>query len=117
MIRPDSPFSPDRAVSTFASLPATIGLAFDAAGNLYASDAGPVTDPPGPGGITKIAPDGTQTLVVSGLGDLRGLAFDFDGNLFVAGHGDNVLYKITIGGSVGIFATGLDIPQYLAVEP
>ena len=69
------------------------------------------------GNITKIAPDGTKTLVVSGLGGLRGLAFDPNGNLFAAGHGNNVIYKITTGGSVSIFATGLNVPQYVAVEP
>lgn len=76
------------------------------------------------GGITRIAPDGTRTLIVSGLGELRGLAFDFDGNLFAAsplflpnGDGHNVIYKITPDGSVSVFATGLDVPQFPAVEP
>jgi sugar lactone lactonase YvrE len=116
-ITPDRQFGTAREISTFVSLPVPIGLALDVAGNLYASDAGPTTDPPGPGGITKIAPDGTKTLVVSGLGDLRGLAFDFAGNLFAAGHGNNVIYKITPDGSVSIFASGLNVPQFLAVEP
>jgi sugar lactone lactonase YvrE len=110
-------YNPPPAISTFASLSRPIGLAFDAVGNLYVSDAGPAVDPPLPGSITKIAPDGAQTLIVSGLGSLRGLAFDFDGNLFVAGYGDNVIYKITTNGSVSIFATGLNTPQYLAVKP
>jgi sugar lactone lactonase YvrE len=109
--------TPARRVSTFVSfsfpkLP--IGLAFDGAGNLYASDTDPYDLQ---GSITKIAPDGTQTLVVSGLGGLSGLAFDPNGNLFVAGHGNNVIYKITPDGSVSVFATGLDVPQFLAVEP
>jgi len=92
-----------------------LGLAFDGAGNLYASSSSIFDDA---GGITKIAPDGTETLVVSGLqGGLLGLTFDFDGNLFVAGHGSNRIYKITPGGSVSIFATGLNVPQFLAVEP
>lgn len=109
--------TPARRVSTFASLPVPSGLAFDGAGNLYASDFGPDFDPGAPGGVTKIAPDGTQTIVVSGLGDLLGLAFDANGNLFAAGHGNNVIYKITPDGSVSVFATGLDVPQFLAVEP
>jgi sugar lactone lactonase YvrE len=109
--------TPARRISTFVSLPVPVGLAFDGAGNLYASDLGPDYDPNAPGGITKIAPDGTQTIVVSGLGQLRGLAFDPNGNLFVAGLTDNVIYKITPDGSVSVFATGLDGPQFLAVEP
>jgi hypothetical protein len=45
------------------------------------------------------------------------LAFDPNGNLFAAGHGNNVIYKITPGGSVSIFASGLNVPQFLTVEP
>ncbi|HAF13352.1 MAG TPA: hypothetical protein DCK99_06550 [Blastocatellia bacterium] len=115
MITPDRQFSTAGAISTFVSLPVPIGLAFDGAGNLYASDGGP--DVGVPGSITKIAPDGTQTLVDSGLGGLRGLAFGPNGNLFAAGHDNNVVYKITPGGSVSIFASGLNVPQYLAFEP
>jgi sugar lactone lactonase YvrE len=115
MITPDRQFSTPRAISTFVSLPnLPIGLAFDRAGNLYASDTDPFDVL---GNITRIAPDGTQTLVVSGLGGLRGLAFDTNGNLFAAGHGNNVIYKITPDGSVSIFASALNIPQYVAVEP
>jgi sugar lactone lactonase YvrE len=114
-ITPDRQFSTAGAISRFASLAnSPIGLAFDGAGNLYASDSDPFDVL---GNITKIAPDGTQTLVVSGLGGLRGLAFDPNGNLFAAGHGNNVIYKITPDGSVSIFASGLNVPQYLAVEP
>jgi sugar lactone lactonase YvrE len=112
MISPGRQISTARAIGTFVSLPAPVGLAFDGAGNLYASDPYDAQ-----GSITKIAPDGTQTLVVSGLGDLRGLAFDPNGNLFAAGHGNNVIYKITPDGSVSIFASALNTPQYLAIEP
>jgi len=45
------------------------------------------------------------------------LAFDPNGNLFAAGHGNNVIYKITPGGSVSILASGVNVPQFLAVEP
>ncbi|HSB28696.1 MAG TPA: hypothetical protein VLE19_12605 [Pyrinomonadaceae bacterium] len=109
-------FAPDRRTSSFISLEDPIGLVFDSAGNLYASQA--------LGGIVRIAPDGTQTLIVSGLGELRGLAFDFDSNLFAAspffapdGDGHDVIYKITPNGAVSIFAAGLDTPQFIAVEP
>src|SRR6266496_792355 len=67
--------TPDRRISIFVSLVDPVGLAIDGTGNLFVSQ-------PLLGGITRIAPDGTQTLIVSGLGELRGLAFDFDGNLF-----------------------------------
>ena len=107
--------TPDRGVSKFVCIFDPVGLAFDTTGNLYASAGGPEVDEPGT--ITKIAPDGIQTLFVSGVGSIRGLAFDHNGNLFGAGHSDNVIYKITPDESVSIFATGLDVPQFLAVEP
>ena len=110
-ITPDGHFVTARSISTFVPIDDPIGLAFDGAGNLYASHSFP------PGGITRIAPDGTQAFVVSGLEDLRGLAFDHNGNLFAAGHGNNVIYKITPGGSVSILASGLNVPQFLAVKP
>jgi len=112
-ITPDGHFGTARSISTFISILTPIGLAFDRAGNLYASD----TDQFDVGNITKIAPDGTQTSFVSGLEDLRGLAFDLSGNLFAAGHGSNVIYKITPDGSVSVFASDLNVPQFLAVEP
>ena len=109
--------APDRKITTFSSVLDPVGLALDRAGNLYTSQ-------PAFGSITRIAPNGTQTLVVSGLGELRGLAFDFDGNLFAAspffppgGDGHNIIYKILPDGSVSVFATGLNVPQFLAVEP
>jgi sugar lactone lactonase YvrE len=112
-ITPDGHLVTARSISTFISILTPIGLAFDRAGNLYASD----TDQFDVGNITKIAPDGTPTPFVSGLEDLRGLAFDPDGNLFAAGHSNNVIYKITPDGSVSIFASGLNVPQFLTVEP
>jgi len=109
--------APDGSIRTFISVFDPVGLAIDGTGNLYVSQ-------PAVGGITKIAPDGAQTLIVSGLGELRGLAFNFDGDLFAAspffppdGDGHNVIYKITPDGSASIFAVGLNAPQFVAVEP
>lgn len=106
----------DRRTSSFIPAEAPIGLAFDSAGNLYASLF--------LGSIVRIAPDGAQTIIASGLGDLRGLAVDCDGNLFAAspffapdGDGHNVIYKITPTGAVGVFAAALNVPQFLAIEP
>ena len=108
--------SADRRTTGFISVEAPLALVFDSAGNLYASLL--------LGGILKVAPNGTQTLIVSGLGELRGLAVDFDGNLFAAspffapdGTGINAIYKITPNGTVSVFAAGLNTPQFLAIEP
>ena len=125
-ITPGSPPS----VDLFARVQPTpntgpIGLAFDAAGNLYASTIGDV------GWIIKIAPCTTLPCatitntntppfadISSYTTDLRGLAFNAVGTLFVAGHGSNSIYEIKADGTVSVFAaTGLNTPQYFAFEP
>jgi serine/threonine protein kinase/WD40 repeat protein len=84
-------------------------LAFDALGNLYASNFF---------SISKITPTGVVSTFVSGLPpEGQGLAFDNQGNLFVALSGANSIDKITPGGAVSTFATGLDAPAGLAFGP
>src|SRR5207253_8996707 len=58
------------------------GVAVDASGNVFAS----ATDGTTPGTILKFSPDGSsETVFASGLSiEPRGIAFDADGNLFVA---------------------------------
>jgi DNA-binding beta-propeller fold protein YncE len=71
------------------------------------------------GEIIKISSDGTQTTfaTIPSDHDLRGIVFDEQGNLFVAGHGSNDIYKVTPNGTVSVVATGLAVPQFLAVQP
>src|SRR6266446_6183280 len=120
-------------LSTFASVPAAFGLAFDSAGNLFVSTqceafpAGNCTDPTIGGRIVKITPSGIQTTFASGLGDgdLRGLAFDTLGNLFVAdlgfaaGHDPSraMVLKITPTGLVSVFASGVSNAEFVTVQP
>ncbi|MFL6546062.1 MAG: hypothetical protein ACJ8LM_12905 [Candidatus Udaeobacter sp.] len=85
------------------------------------------------GKIIKISPAGRQTIIASGLGerDLRGIAIDAFGNIFVTDHAfgnhgnpccfnydstySNVL-KVS-NGVVSIFASGLNVPQLVAIQP
>ncbi|NDE00551.1 MAG: choice-of-anchor D domain-containing protein, partial [Gammaproteobacteria bacterium] len=62
-------------VSVFASLngPYAMGSAFDSAGNFYVSDYA---------GIFKFSPSGAALGVVSGLANVRALAFDRQDNLY-----------------------------------
>src|SRR5437867_11096135 len=66
-------FTPRGRLSTFASVPAAIGLAVDSAGNLFVSTsceafpAGNCTDPTIGGRIVKITPRGIQTTFASGV--------------------------------------------------
>jgi hypothetical protein len=66
--------------------------------------------------ILKYAPDGTESMFVSGLNSVRGLAFDRAGNLFLADVlGGNIL-KFTPGGTMTVFASGIATPEFLAVQ-
>ena len=123
-------------LSTFTSVPGATGLAFDSAGNLFVSTqcesfpGGNCIDQGIGGKIVKITPSGTQTTFASGIGDgdLRGLAFDAFGNLFVAdlAFAPNKaqpianVYKITPTGLVSVFTRALNSAQraeFVTVQP
>lgn len=78
----------------FASgLSGPIDLSFDGAGNLYVCQAS--------GAIAKVTPAGVASTLVSGLGNLGGMAYNsLDGNLYVnvagQGMGNGVVDKITL---------------------
>jgi hypothetical protein len=84
-------FTPKGKQSIFASNIQAIGLTFDNKANLFVAtsyedgDGSNGADIPGGGKIIKISPAGKQTTIASGLGDLdlRGIAVDAVGNVFV----------------------------------
>ena len=99
--------TPGGAVSTFAtSLTDSFGLAIDKSNNVYVG-SGDIVD--------KITPTGTKslyaTLPTSGL---MGMAFESNGNLLVGSENSGDLYQITSGHVVSTYATGVDIPTFLA---
>jgi sugar lactone lactonase YvrE len=95
--------APDGTVTTFASGLGAVpfGLAFDAAGNLYAA-----TNYTG-NSILKITPTGQVSTFAAGLDKPLYLAFDANGNLYSSNNGNGTISKITPDGSVTTFASGL----------
>ena len=79
-----------------------IGLAFDAAGNLYVTNS--LSDT-----IERFTPGGVGSVfAASGLDHPAGLAFDVAGNLYVANDGgSNKIEKFTPAGVGSVFATGV----------
>ena len=103
-------FTPDGTKSVFATGIEGYGLAFDQAGNLFASDSH------GENGhlvsaIVKFAPDRTKSTFANTHG--YGLAFDKSGNLFVSG--EEGILKFTPDGTKSTFAKA-DASEGLAID-
>lgn len=96
--------------------PGIFGLAIDRSNNIYVSD--PITNQ-----ILKVTPGGSSSVFATGLGSVRGLAFDAAGNLFAVDNqymdspGDNQILEFAAGTNTPtVFATFSGDPgQYLAV--
>ena len=89
----------------------TLGLAFDAAGNLFVANASDGT-------VSKVTPGGTVSTFASGFTDPMALACDAAGNLYVAnnifnGRDKNLstISEVTPAGVVSTFATGSPNPK------
>ena len=106
----DSPF---KAVSTLAATGlanTTDGLAVGANGDIYVSG--------GPGGqnILRVTPEGEMSVFAAGF-NTNGSYFDSNGNLFVANYDESSVRKITPEGVVTTFASSLDGPAGVWVDP
>jgi sugar lactone lactonase YvrE len=115
-------FTPDGTGSTFASLPGqSLGIAFDAAGNLFASDATDST-------IFKFTPAGVSSVFVgpaafTAVQGPVGLVFDRAGNLWVTtegnegGPGGDAILVFAPDGTESTFATNLADPRGITFDP
>jgi sugar lactone lactonase YvrE len=109
-------FTPGGVASVFANTApyGPTGLAFDKAGNLYASFQGPSDT------IQKFTPAGVGSVFASTVAGPAGLAFDAAGNLYAAisgGTSSPFIEKFTPDGAGSVFATmGLSEPFGLAFD-
>jgi hypothetical protein len=103
--------------SAFTQNAFPVGLAFDSTGNLFVSTEGD----PGNDTILEFTPNGMESTFATGLTNPRGLAFDSFGNLFVADTNpapDGDILKFAPGGGAPtVFASGIDLPEFLAFGP
>ena len=109
---------PDGIITTFAVAPTSIGdprsLAVDGKGNVYVGNNGHTVYKVTPGGKwTRFAGSGTSVGGFSGdggaatkakLNDVRGLAVDGKGNVYIADLRNNRVRKVTPGGKITTFA-------------
>ncbi len=104
--------APDGTASTFLVGAYANWLAFDLKGNLFSSELN---------AVVKITPSRFKSTFASNLVSPAGLAFDQNGNLYVAdagtgGAGAGVIYQITPGGARTLFANGLSGPAGLGFD-
>jgi DNA-binding beta-propeller fold protein YncE len=105
--------------SEFAEGEFPVGLAFDSSGNLFVSIE--TFTEPGADSIVYFTPSGARITFATGLTFPRGLAFDGSGYLFVAESNpapDGDILKFAPGGGAPtVFASGIDLPEFLAFGP
>jgi len=94
------------------------GKAHAQTADLFASINHP--DPTGNGAIFEYTPTGVQSTFLANVVQPRGLAFDCDGNLFIAstgvdgnGHSVGSILKVTPGGVVSTFTNGFPNNYFL----
>jgi hypothetical protein len=104
----------NNVVSTVTGNPTTdFGLVYDvvvdAAGNRFIADRSN-------GRIVKVAPNGTQTVIATSLGELTGIAMGADGALYVTGYSSGEVKKVLQNGTTTVIASGFYQPVGIVVD-
>ena len=113
-------FYPGKQSTLLSGLNHPLGVAVDASGNLYISDANNNRVLKAPPGDLSCATPADCTTVGSGLKTPVALAVDGAGNVYIADSGNNRVLKETLSGSgysqSPVLASGLSQPEGVAVD-
>ncbi len=100
---------PVRAVKRYDGFSAPVGMAFDAAGNLYVAEWSA-------GRVSRIAADGTRKAFATGLEGPAGLAIGPDGAIYVGSYARDEIYHFTPEGQRSVFVEGLATPAGIGFD-
>lgn len=101
-----NPAAPEKLWDGFNS---PVGMAFDAAGNLFVAEWGA-------GRVSRIDPAGNRTTFADGLSGPSGLTIDPDGTIYVASYSRDEVYRFTPAGERSVHVTGLATPAGLSFD-
>ncbi|WP_439497697.1 NHL repeat-containing protein [Bosea sp. (in: a-proteobacteria)] len=101
-----NPAAPEKLWEGFSS---PVGMAFDAAGNLFVAEWGA-------GRVSRIDPAGNRTIFADGLSGPSGLTIDPDGMIYVASYSRDEVYRFTPAGERNLHVTGLATPAGLSFD-
>jgi sugar lactone lactonase YvrE len=101
-----NPAAPEKLWEGFSS---PVGMAFDAAGNLFVAEWGA-------GRVSRIDPAGNRTTFADGLSGPSGLTIGTDGTIYVASYSRDEVYRFTPAGERSVHVTGLATPAGLSFD-
>ena len=109
-VTPDGAVSVNLNITGLTNFDALDYVALDPQGNLYAADDANVST------VYRVSSAGVVTPFVSGFNGVSALAFDRNGNLYVASYDDENVSKVTPAGVVSTFAFPTGNPSGMAFD-
>ncbi len=105
---PQAAFGPAGNINVGSGFTTPLGIAADAAGNVFVADNGA-------GKVDKVTPGGAQNTVTSSIANPYGVAVDGAGNLYVADSSTTV-YMVTPGGTKSTVNSTFSSPYGIALD-
>ncbi len=102
-------FTPTVASTVGSGYNQPVGVAVDAAGDVFVSDIGT-------NAVYEVLPSGTIKTIGSGFNTPRGVAVDAYGDVFVADYGNNAVKEVQPNGTITTIGSGFNGPYSVAVD-